>query len=65
MFGNFLDVLAGATLPAYVGYHRGTPGQLMLQDAQRAERGAEHAQALVRTDLIANGSRVDWVMVEN
>lgn len=57
--------IAVATLPAYVGYHRGTPGQLMLQEAQRAEREAEHAQDIVRADLIDNGSRADWVMVEN
>jgi hypothetical protein len=65
MLGNFFDVLAGALLPRHIPQHRGTPARLMLQEAQRAEREAEHAQALVRADLIANGSRIDWVMVEN
>lgn len=56
--------LAFTAPPRRLGRHRGTPGQLMLQEAQRAEREAEHAQAIVRADLIANGSRSDWVMTE-
>lgn len=50
--------------PRWLGRHRGTTGQLAFQAERRAEQEAEYAQAIVRADLIANGSRADWITVE-
>lgn len=61
LFVALLSPFAGAlgwaflSPPRRLGKHRGTPGQLLLQEAQRAEREAEHAQAIVVADFMEYG----------
>ena len=67
-----LIVVANA-LPAYAllapprprPRHRGTWGTLAAQEARHRERVMAHAQMLRRADLIANGSRADYVLAES
>lgn len=63
-----LALVAAAMIPFCApvqagGRHRATRGRLALQEAQRAEREAEHARAVVREWAAEHGERRDWKLV--